>query len=161
MMVLGIGDYGATSEPQEIIKTLGLGSCVAIICTDTQSQIAAMIHVALPDSSLSTPDKRIAKPGYFADSGIPALFDSLRQVGWRQAGGNLTIKLAGGATIMDPNGTFNIGKRNVLAIKKILWGLGLGPVAEDIGGNISRTVSVSAETGAVLVTSPGRAPLNL
>lgn len=159
MIVLGIGDYGATSKPEEVIKTIGLGSCVAVICTDTQWKIAAMIHVALPDSSMS-PDRRIEKPGYFADTGLPALFDSLKQVGWRQ-GPQLTIKLAGGATIMDPNGTFNIGKRNILAIKKILWSLGFGAVAEDVGGNISRTVSVSAETGAVLITSPSRPPLIL
>lgn len=160
MIVLGIGDYGATSKPEEAIKTIGLGSCVAVICTDTQNQIAGMIHVALPDSSLS-PDRRIEKPGYFADTGIPALFDSLKQVGWRNGNGKLIVKLCGGATIMDPNGTFNIGKRNILAIKKILWSMGLGPMAEDVGGNISRTVTVSAETGAVLVTSPARPPLNL
>ena len=160
MIVLGIGDYGATSKPEEVIKTIGLGSCVAVICTDTQAKIAGMIHVALPDSSLS-PDHGIEKPGYFADTGLPALFDSLKKVGWREGAGKLTIRLAGGATIMDPNGTFNIGKRNILAIRKILWSLGHGSVADDIGGNISRTVSVSAETGAVLITSPSRPPLNL
>ena len=160
MIVLGIGDYGATSNPDEVIKTIGLGSCVAIVCTDTQSNIAGMIHIALPDSSLS-PDRRVEKPGYFADTGIPELFESLKRVGWRPGQDKLSIKLAGGATIMDPNGTFNIGKRNILAIKKILWGLGFGPVAEDVGGNISRTVSVAANSGAVLVTSPARQPLNL
>jgi chemotaxis protein CheD len=159
-MVLGIGDYGATCNPEQVIKTLGLGSCVAVICSDPGAKIAAMIHIALPDST-SSPDRRDEKPGYFADTGIPALFDSLRQVGWREGNGRLSIKLAGGATIMDPNGTFNIGKRNLLAIKKILWSAGYGPIAEDVGGNISRTVSVSADTGAVLITSPGRPPLNL
>jgi chemotaxis protein CheD len=160
MIVLGIGDYGATSDSSELIKTIGLGSCVAIICTDTNASIAAMIHIALPDSTHS-PERRIEKPGYFADTGIPAMFDSLKKVGWREGSGKLNVKLAGGATIMDPNGTFNIGKRNVLAIKKILWSMGLGPMAEDVGGNISRTVSVSAETGVVLITSPSRPPLNL
>lgn len=160
MIILGIGDYGSTSKPEEVIKTIGLGSCVAVICADAQSQIVGMIHVALPDSTLS-PERRIEKPGYFADTGLPVLFDSLRQVGWRAGAGKLAVKLAGGAAIMDPKGTFNIGKRNVLAIRKILWSMGLGPIAEDVGGNISRTVSVSAETGAVVVTSPGRPPLEL
>jgi chemotaxis protein CheD len=160
VIVLGIGDYGATSDPNEIIKTIGLGSCVAVICSDPSMKVAGMIHVALPDSSLS-PDRRDEKPGYFADTGLPALFETMKRVGWRAGSGKLTVKLAGGASIMDPNGTFNIGKRNVLAIKKILWGMGLGPMAEDVGGNISRTVSISAETGAVMITSPGRDPLTL
>jgi chemotaxis protein CheD len=160
MIVLGIGDYGSTSDRSEIIKTIGLGSCVAVVCSDPELGLASMIHIALPDSSLS-PDRRVEKPGYFADTGIPALFDSMNRVGWRKGSGKLTVKLAGGATIMDPNGTFNIGKRNILAVKKILWGMGYGPVAEDVGGTISRTVSIAASSGAVMITSPGREPLNL
>ncbi|HKP96755.1 MAG TPA: chemotaxis protein CheD [Fibrobacteria bacterium] len=158
--MLGIGDFGATSDPDEVIKTIGLGSCVAVIVSNPDARIAGMIHVALPDS-VSSPERREAKPGYFADTGLPALFGSLKKVGWSVARGRSVVKLAGGATILDPNGTFNIGKRNVLAIKKILWSMGMGPIAEDIGGNISRTVSVNAGTGAVLITSPGRPALNL
>lgn len=160
MKVIGIGDYGATSDPAEVIRTFGLGSCVAVVCTDPAQHIAGMIHVALPDSSMS-PERRLEKPGYFADSGLPAFFESLRKVGWSQGSSRLTVKLAGGAAILDPNGTFNIGKRNVLAIKKILWSMGLGAMAEDVGGNHSRTVTVSAETGAVVITSPNRPTLNL
>ena len=57
---------------------------------------------------------------------------------------------------MDPNGTFNIGKRNVLAIRKILWKLRLGARKEDVGDNFSRTVSVDVDTGKVLISSPKR-----
>jgi chemotaxis protein CheD len=57
---------------------------------------------------------------------------------------------------MDPNGTFNIGKRNVLAIKKLLWKYKLGAIAEDVGKDYSRTVSVNIQTGEVLVSSPGK-----
>jgi len=160
MMVLGIGDYGATTDPKEVIKTIGLGSCVAVIFSDTAANLAGMIHIALPDSSLS-PDKKVEKPGYFADTGLPALCEMMQKAGWRQGAGKLTVRLVGGASVMDPHGTFNIGKRNVLAIKKILWGMGMGPMAEDIGGTISRTVSIAALTGTVLVTSPSREPLNL
>jgi len=160
MMVLGIGDYGATSDPDEVIKTIGLGSCVAVICSDVTAGIASMIHIALPDSSLS-PERKIEKPGYFADTGIPILFETMKQAGWRPGTGKLTVKLAGGASILDPNGTFNIGKRNILAVESILWSMGMGPVAEDVGGTISRTVSIVTQTGVVLVTSPSREPLNL
>ena len=57
---------------------------------------------------------------------------------------------------MDPNNTFNIGKRNVLAIRKILERFRLGAIAEDVGGNISRSVSIEMNTGKVIVSSPGR-----
>jgi len=57
---------------------------------------------------------------------------------------------------MDPDGTFNIGKRNVLAIKKLFWKYKLGAIAEDVGRDYNRTVSVQVETGKVIVSSPGR-----
>jgi chemotaxis protein CheD len=55
--------------------------------------------------------------------------------------------------MMDENERFNIGKRNVLAIKRLLWQAGLGVLKEDIGGMISRTVSLSVSTGELTVSN--------
>ncbi|HOT63020.1 MAG TPA: hypothetical protein PLU93_09165 [Treponemataceae bacterium] len=57
---------------------------------------------------------------------------------------------------MDDRGIFDIGKRNVLAAKRILWMSSLGAIAEDTGGEISRTVSVHVATGVMTVTSGGK-----
>jgi len=57
---------------------------------------------------------------------------------------------------MDPNNTFNIGKRNALSVKKVLWKYGLGSVAEDLGATYSRTVSVAVSSGEITLSSPGR-----
>lgn len=160
MILLGIGDYGATARKDETIKTLGLGSCIAVMCHEPITGVAGMIHIALPDSSVSVVQP-VPKIGYYADTGLPAFFESLARAGWRKGVGRMAVKLAGGASILDPNGTFNIGKRNLLAIKRILWGMGLGPIAEDVGGNHSRTVALAADTGAITITSPGREPVNL
>lgn len=54
---------------------------------------------------------------------------------------------------MDNNNTFDIGRRNPVAVKRYLWKNGLGVVKEDIGGKISRTVSVFIDTGEVLVSN--------
>jgi len=112
-----------------------------------------MIHIALPDSSIS-PDKVKERPGYFADTGIPALLRLMNSKGCRivKGGKGMIVKMAGGANVMDTNNTFNIGKRNALAAKKILWSFGMGPVAEDIGGNHSRTVSVEVKTGKIVLS---------
>ncbi len=91
------------------------------------------------------------KPGYFADSGIPALLGELKKMG---VNGCLVVKLAGGANVMDDRNVFNIGKRNILSIRKILWQLRLAPFAEDIGGAFSRNVAMEVETGKVLISSP-------
>ena len=155
MIMLGVGDFGATNKPGEVIKTLALGSCVSIVFLYPKTRAVGMVHVALPDSSLDKV-KTQERPGYFADSGIPALINEMKKHGYSGNGRDMIVKLAGGAKIMDPNNTFNIGKRNVLAIKKILWGHGMGAVAEDVGGNYSRSVAISTDTGRVTLSSPGR-----
>ena len=57
---------------------------------------------------------------------------------------------------MDDEGRFDIGKRNVLAVKKFLWQNQLGTIAEEVGGSVSRTVSFSVADGKVLVSSKGK-----
>jgi chemotaxis protein CheD len=51
---------------------------------------------------------------------------------------------------------FDIGKKNILAIKKILWKNHLGIIKEDVGGNIPRTITIQVATGEVLVSSGTR-----
>ena len=153
--MLGIGDLDATKVPGGVIKTLALGSCVAIIFLDPKTRSVGMVHVALPDSSID-PAKGKEKPGYFADTGIPGLISRMNQLGCKGNGRGMIVKLVGGARIMDPNSTFNIGKRNILAIKKTLWSYGMGSVAEDIGGSNSRSVAVDVNEGKVIIFSAGR-----
>ncbi|MDO3378089.1 chemotaxis protein CheD [Geoalkalibacter halelectricus] len=154
-MILGIGDLGASKNPEDTVKTFALGSCVAVIMLDPKTRTVGMVHCALPEARIN-PAKAQERPGYFADSGIPALLKEMARHGCDPTGRGFIVKLAGGAKVMDPNDTFNIGKRNLLAAKKILWAQGLGAVAEDVGGNFSRTVTITVRTGEVMLSSPGR-----
>jgi chemotaxis protein CheD len=154
-IILGVGDYGAANQLGDEVKTFALGSCVSVIFLDPKSRTIGMVHVALPDSSINKA-KAQDKPGYFADTGIPALLQAMTKFGCDKRGKGIVVKLCGGANVMDTNDTFMIGKRNALAIKKILWSYGMGAVSEDLGGNYSRTVSISVETGQVTLSSPGR-----
>ncbi len=160
LVVLGVGDYGASNKQDDIIRTYALGSCVGVMMMALKNGTAGMIHVALPDSKINA-DKAKNHPGYFADTGIPALLNDMRKFGWQGNADGMVVKLAGGANILDPNDTFSIGKRNILAIKKILWGLGMGVVAEDVGGNFSRTVSMSLDSGKIEISCPGRGVWNV
>jgi len=154
-IMLGIGDYAATRAPGDIVKTMALGSCVAVILLDPETQTAGMVHIALPDSTLNA-EKKEKQPGYFADSGISALIAEMNKMGVKKNIRDMYIKLAGGANVLKAGISFDIGKRNILMIKKILWQLGTGPVAEDTGGHISRTVSVAVDTGIVEISCPGK-----
>jgi len=154
-VMLGIGDYGASRTPGDVVKTLALGSCVAVVMLDPKTHAVGMVHVALPDSSID-PQKAQTKPGYFADTGVRALLQEMKNITGSLNGKEFLIKLVGGASVMDPNNTFNIGKRNVLSVKKMLWSLGMGATAEETGGHISRSVMVDVDTGTVTIISPGR-----
>ena len=143
---IGIGEYMVSASADDILKTYALGSCVAVMVWDKVNKIAGMVHIALPDSSIN-PDKAAAKPGYFADTGVPILLQEMKKRGSDLR--KLLVKLAGGSSIMDANRKFDIGRRNVIAIKRILWKNGLGVVKEDVGGTISRTVAMEVGTGAI------------
>ena len=147
---IGIGHIKITATPGDEIKTYALGSCVAVILYDKKLKIAGMIHIALPDSAVNT-EKAQSLPGYFADTGLPVLLKDFKKLGGDRK--TTVIKIAGGSSIMDANKTFDIGKRNAIAVKRYLWKHGLGVMKEDIGGSISRTVSIEIDTGKVILSN--------
>lgn len=151
---IGIGDIAVSDCADDIIKTMALGSCVGVMVHDPKLKIAAMAHIALPDSKVRS-GSEIGKPGRYADTGVPLLAKAMIKMG-SKGGRSLIVKIAGGAQINDPNDTFNIGKRNVLAVKKVLWKCSLILKAEDTGGIIGRTMQVCVDTGEVTLSSPGR-----
>ena len=155
VIMLGIGDYGSTKTPGELLKTMALGSCVALIIIDPVSRMIGMDHIALPDSKINK-EKAEKTPGYFADTGIKNLINEMKRKGMKGAGTKLIVKMVGGAKVMDANNTFNIGKRNIMAIRKILWKYGMGVRSEDVGGSISKTVSVDSDKGKVTIVAPGK-----
>ena len=147
---IGIGYLKVTKKPGDEIKTYALGSCVAVILYDKKEKIAGMIHIALPDSAVNI-EKAATLPGYFVDTGLPLFLKEFKKIGGDRK--STVIKIAGGSSIMDENKTFDIGKRNGIAIKRYLWKHGLGVMKEDLGGNISRTVSIDTDTGKVLLSN--------
>ncbi len=154
-ILIGIGGVGASCTPGDILKTMALGSCVAVVLLVPQTRCVGMVHVALPDSALDE-KKKLLVPGHFADTGVPALYDEVCRVGGRVAMRDVYVKIAGGANVLGAASMFDIGRRNVLAVKKALWMMGSGPMAEHVEGNISRTVTISIDAGTVELSSPSK-----
>lgn len=150
---IGVGEIVVSRNPDNVLVT-SLGSCVAVIMLAPAICGAGLAHVALPASCVNIEQSRM-KPGYYADTGIPRLLRAMDKLNGGKRG-RLLVKLVGGANIMDPNSTFDIGKRNVLAIKKILWENRLGVLVEDVGDDISRNVRVRVDTGQVIVKTLGK-----
>lgn len=155
MHIVGLGDYDVQRPPCEGLKTFALGSCVAIMLFDATCNLAGMAHVALPDSTMNRERARV-QPGYFADSAVHALMAALTKANGGLRPPQLRAKLVGGASILRSHSSFEIGKRNVHAAHKSLAQQKVAVFAEDVGGNISRTVSLALHSGVVSIFSPGR-----
>lgn len=153
-ITIGIGDAQVSRDPEDVLVTHALGSCVAVAIHDSAAGVAGLLHILLPDSK-SSPHKAATHPCMFADTGIPALFHAAYAIG--AAKSRLTVRIVGGAQVMDPNGVFNIGKQNYLACRRILWAAGVLIGAEEVGGNISRSVRLTVAEGRLQWNSAGSA----
>ena len=149
-VIVGMADGKVSNERDSLLITYALGSCVAVALHDPLASIAGMIHYMLPDSTLDKA-KAAERPWMFADTGIPMLLNQLKTAG--AVPRRMKVYLAGGAQVLDAGGFFEIGKRNYLAARKLLWKAGVLVQAEDVGGSNSRTVSLQLETGRFVIRS--------
>ena len=154
-IILGIGDLCVSNTVGEVLKTLALGSCIALVLLDPRTRSVGMVHVALPDSSIDR-NKAKVKPGYFVDTGVGELLKRMMGLTGARSSTGFTVKMIGGAQVLVQENAFNIGRRNELTIKKNLWEQGMGVHGEDVGGTISRNVVAEVDTGRVVITSAGR-----
>jgi chemotaxis protein CheD len=153
-VVVGIADCQISDDPESVLVTYALGSCVAVTIHDAAARVGGLLHFMLPESRLD-PAKARERPYMFADTGIPLLFRQAYLKGADKR--RLLVRLAGGAQVMDDNGVFNIGKRNYLAARKILWKAGVLLQSEEVGGSISRTVRLEVGTGTMWLRGAGEA----
>jgi chemotaxis protein CheD len=154
LLTVGVGDCKVSNGAESVLATYALGSCIAVAIHDPVAAVGGLLHFMLPESSLN-PDKARQSPFMFADTGIPLLFHAAYGLGAEKR--RLVVRAAGGAQVMDENGVFNIGKRNHLALRKILWKAGVMVHGEEIGGTTSRTVRLEVATGRFLIRGPGTA----
>ena len=139
----------AVSDSQEeLLITYSLGSCIAVVVFDPMASVGGMLHYMLPESSLD-PEKAKKNPCVFADTGITHLFKNSYLMGAKKE--HMVVKTVGGAQILDPNGIFNIGTRNYLAMRKIFWRNNVAIAAEHVGGENNRTVRLEMDTGRVIL----------
>ncbi len=153
-IIVGVGEGAVALRPEDEIVTYALGSCVAVILLDPKTRIVGIVHVALPDSSIN-PAKAQAAPYYFADTAIKHLLDDMNEKGSLAHPGYI-VKIAGGAKVIDASSNFDIGLRNINAVKKELWKYNFIIKAEDVGKDFSRTVHVSLSDGKVWIVAADR-----
>lgn len=155
---VGIGELAVVRGDDRALRTLSLGSCVAIVVVDRARSVIGLAHAVLPVADDDTRERRPA--GYFIDIAVPLLLTGLMRHGSGPRMGPLHVALVGGGR---PGGgtssVFNIGDRNVAAARSVLKRFAITATVEDVGGHWSRTVV--ADRVGVSVTCPDRPALQL
>jgi chemotaxis protein CheD len=152
--VVNISDAKHSKSSGDTIVTYSLGSCIGVMVYDPVAQMSGMLHFQLPSSTMD-PDRAKKNPLMFADSGLNTLIDQMVAGGANKR--RLKIKIAGGANMFESTAnTFDIGKRNHTAIRKALWQHGLFVDAEEVGGNVARTVYMNVTDGKVTLKRGGQ-----
>ncbi len=151
--VVGISDMKVSSDPEEILITYSLGSCLGVAIYDPVAKIAGLAHCMLPMSKID-PNKAKSTPYMFVDTGIPLLFKEAYNLGAEKK--NIIVKAAGCSSLLDEKGFFKIGERNFTVLRKLLWKNNILIDKQDVGGNYSRTVTISTKTGRVTVKTGGK-----
>lgn len=147
-IIVNVSDARVSNKLVDVLATYSLGSCIGVCLYDPAVNIGGMLHYQLP-SSMADAGRAQEKPLMFADTGMEILIDKMSSMGAKKK--RMQVKIAGGASMdASPNG-FDIGKRNYLAIKKVLWQNGMFIDAEDVGGTSPRNMYMNVANGAVTI----------
>lgn len=152
-IIVQVSDARFSKDPSTTLVTYSLGSCIAVTLYDAAQRIGGMIHFQLPTSSMD-PERARKDPFMFADTGLDILIGKLVELGAVKK--RLDVKIAGGAAMAAGPKGFDIGKRNVLALRKVLWQHGIFLSGQDVGGEVPRNMYLDVETGIVLVRAQGQ-----
>ncbi|MEO6526047.1 MAG: chemotaxis protein CheD [Gemmatimonadaceae bacterium] len=146
-----VADY-AVRRGSDIIATIGLGSCVAIVLYDRDTKVGGLAHILLPSMAMS---RETSNPAKFPETIVPLMLNEMRALGALQTA-RISAKIVGGASMFGQlvNGTgINVGERNIAATKEALAVAGIPLIAEDTGLDYGRSVYFHLADGRVEVRS--------
>lgn len=148
--IVGIADLKVGATPDDVLITYALGSCLGVAIYDPVAHVGGLLHAMLPQSDIDEAKAR-ANPYMFVDTGVPRLFQECYKLGAKKE--RIILKAAGGASInrSEEDDQFQIGKRNFLMLRKLLWKNGVLLQAQDVGGDMPRTMSLNLATGQVIL----------
>lgn len=135
----------------DVLVTIGLGSCVAIVLYDAAVQVGGLAHVLLPSPALS---RGSPNPARVPQTAVPALLSEMASAGASPR--RIKARLVGGASMfasLATPGTIQMGERNIVAARQALAGAGLPLIGEAVGGDYGRTVRLHVRDGRLDVSS--------
>ena len=153
MTAVNFSEMKISSNPVETLVAFSIGSGIGMTAHDSVYGVGGVLNFILPDSTNANGINSEKSPLMFADTGIKAFLAAMFENGAKAE--NLKVVIAGGASIMDQTGVFNIGKKNLEALKNSLSDHDLKVYHEAIGGMKSRAISLEIGTGTSIIKTIG------
>ncbi len=150
-ITIGISEM-SLGKADTLLITVGLGSCIGIALWDPIVKIGGLSHIMLPDSNAIRNHKKF-NPGKFANTAIPLLIEYMEKAGARKT--RIVAKIAGGAQMFNFS-RFDVGKRNMIAVKDKLKEFKIPLKAEDCLGDKGRTILFNCDNGVLIVKKIGK-----
>ncbi|MDD3765730.1 MAG: chemotaxis protein CheD [Eubacteriales bacterium] len=146
-IVIDIGEYVVSQSEIDILKIYGISSCIGLVMHCPKKKITGVAHILLPTSAIN-PELGKISPGYFADTAVPAMLSKMA-LKYNCQKRDIITSIYGGAESKTENDVFNVGSRNIVAVKNKIYEYGLTLKTADVGGKVGRTLYVRAATGEV------------
>ena len=153
MTAVNFSEMKISSNPVETLVAFSIGSGIGMTIHDPVGGVGGILNFILPDSTNANGTNPAEAPFMFADTGIPAFLKALFEQGAKAE--DLKVVIAGGAHIMDQTEVFNIGQKNLEALKTCLGDYDVKIHHEAVGGSKSRTISLEIGSGASIIKTFG------
>jgi chemotaxis protein CheD len=151
LRVVGIGQFAVSADPDDTLITYGLAGNLGITAYDRVARVGALVHALTPVTAVNG-EEALRWPARFIETGVTRMLEAMYARGARKD--RIEIRAAGGARPTGPDECFAIGRRNVVALKKVLWQHGVLIRTHDVGGTVTRALSLCIEDGRVEVATP-------
>ncbi len=146
---VGMGEIMVAESPN-LLRAVGIGSCLAVTLYDRDTTIGGLAHIVLPCIEEA---HNKSHPARFSDVAIGMMIDEIKKQGARIQ--NVRAKIFGGANmfpeIISSDSTMDIGRRNISAVREELERHNIDIIAEEVGDHIGRTVLFDTSDGSVVV----------
>jgi chemotaxis protein CheD len=150
--VVDIGQLAVSSDPADTLITYELGSCLGVTAYDRVARVGALAHLERPLTPAHAEEAQ-RWPATFVETGVAHMLETMYARGARKE--RIELRAAGGSRSASEavEECFELGRRNVVALKKVLWQHGVLIRAHEVGGTVSRTLSLRVEDGLVVVAT--------
>ncbi len=146
---VGMGEIMVAESP-DLLRAVGIGSCIAVTLYDRDNTIGGLAHVVLPCIEEA---HNKSNPARFTDVAIGMMIDQMQAHGAHIQ--DIRAKIFGGANmfpeIISADSTMDIGRRNISAVREELEKHNIQIVAEELGDHIGCSVLFNTEDGSVVV----------